>query len=251
MFLFIGVISFMIMAFNEKDKSENLVIQDPTTVQFPSLDGVEISADIYEINENAPVILLCHQARYNKYEYQDIAPKLNEKGFNCIAIDQRSGGELRNHQNITHQNALKNNKPTEYLDAEQDIIAAINYVYKKYQKPIILWGSSYSSTLALYIANENDKIEAVVSFSPGNYFADQKGSLIDKMAIFQKPMFITSSKKEVQGIKNILQKMNLKDNQIHFIPVNDGYHGSKALWEGQKGGDEYWTAINDFFKKFK
>ncbi|MEN8123872.1 MAG: alpha/beta fold hydrolase [Bacteroidota bacterium] len=250
-FLIIAVIGLVIMAFNETENLENPEIQNFKTVQFPSLDGIMISANIYEVSVNEPVILLCHQARYNKYEYEDIAPKLNAKGFNCIAIDQRSGGELRNHQNITHQNAIKKNKPTEYLDAEQDIIAAIDYVYKKYKIPIILWGSSYSSTLALYIANNNEKIAAVVSFSPGNYFADQKGSLIDKMENFKKPMFVTSSKKEVQGVNKLLQKMKLNEKQVQFIPTGSGFHGSKALWDGQKGGEEYWNAMDDFLNKIK
>ncbi len=228
---------------------EKFYQNNPVEVEFPSKDGVLISAHVYEIDKNAPVILLCHQARYNKYEYMDIAPKLNAKGFNCVAIDQRSGGELREHQNMTHNNAVKQNKPTEYFDAEQDIRAAINYVYKKYQRPIILWGSSYSSTLALYIASENEKISAVISFSPGNYFADKKGSLIDKLENFSKPMFVTSSKKEASGITKLLQKMHLNINQTQFIPSGNGYHGSKALWEGQKGGEEYWKAIDAFLEK--
>lgn len=229
-------------------KAQNKV---PQTVEFPSKDGIMISAHIYEVDKDAPVILLCHQARYNKYEYLDIAPKLNAKGFNCVAIDQRSGGKLRGHENITHNNAVKQNKPTEYLDAEQDIQAAVDYVYKKYNRPIILWGSSYSSTLALYIAAENNKIAAVVSFSPGNYFAGKRGSLTDKLKDFSGPMFVTSSKKEAPGITKLLQKMHLNDSQLQFIPSGEGYHGSKALWEGQKGGEEYWNAVSDFLKKIK
>lgn len=221
------------------------------TIEFSSKDGVMISTHIYEISKDAPVILLCHQARYNKYEYMDIAPELNARGFNCVAIDQRSGGELRGHENITHNNAVKQHKPTEYLDAEQDILAAIDYVYKKYQRPVILWGSSYSSTLALYIASENNKISSVISFSPGNYFAGKKGSLTDKLENFSKPMFVTSSKKEAPGITKLLQKMHLNSKQVQFIPSGTGYHGSKALWKGQQGGDEYWKAISAFLEKIK
>ena len=223
----------------------------PQEVSFPSSDGITISAHIYEISPEAPVILLCHQARYNKYEYADIAPKLNAMGFNCVAIDQRSGGKLRNHENITHNNAVAQHKSTEYLDAEQDIQAAIDFVYNKYRRPVILWGSSYSSTLALYNAIDDDKIAAVVAFSPGNYFAGKKGSLIDKLQQLDKPMFVTSSKKEAPGITKLLQKMELSENQVHFIPSGEGYHGSKALWEGQKGGAEYWKAITGFLEKIK
>ncbi len=223
----------------------------PEKVEFPSRDGLLISAIVYEISDDAPVILLCHQARFNKFEYAGIARELNKLGFNCVAIDQRSGGPISNQPNETNLRARKAGKPTSYLDAEQDILAAIDYVANRYQKPSILWGSSYSSTLALYIAASNDKVSAVVSFSPGNYFAKEKGSLIDILPTFKKPMFITSSKEEIKYIDELLRKMDLNDKQIHFKPEGTGYHGSRSLWQGMPGGDEYWKAIKAFLAELK
>lgn len=228
---------------NESDKSSETKIY---TEAFPSLDQLEITAKIYEIDKNAPTILLCHQARFNKFEYEGIAQRLNEKGFNCIAIDQRSGGPIANAINETTVRAVKAGKSIEYLDAEQDMIAAIDFAANKYNKPIILWGSSYSSTLTMYIGPENKNVSAVVAFSPGNYFADKKGSLIDKLAGFEKPMFVTSSKKEAPDIVELLANVKLNKNQIHFTPEGEGHHGSRALWETQNGGEEYWEAIGKF-----
>jgi len=65
-----------------------------TFVEFPSVDGLIISGTIYQIDDTSPSILLCHQAGFNMHEYDEIAPKLNALGFNCIAVDQRSGGIL-------------------------------------------------------------------------------------------------------------------------------------------------------------
>ncbi|NOY50236.1 MAG: hypothetical protein GXO88_06725 [Chlorobi bacterium] len=223
----------------------------PEKVEFPSRDGLLISANVYEISDGAPVILLCHQARFNKFEYAGIARELNKLGFNCIAIDQRSGGPISNQPNETNLRARKAGKPTSYLDAEQDILAAIDYVSDRYEKPLILWGSSYSSTLALYIAASNDKVSAAVSFSPGNYFADKKGSLIDILSTFKKPMFITSSKEEIKYIDELLRKMTLNDKQVHFKPEGKGYHGSRSLWQGMVGGEEYWNAIRSFLEKLR
>ncbi len=224
---------------------------EPVALQFPSLDDLGISALEYKINEESPVILLCHQARFNKAEYAYIAPLLNEKGFNCVAIDQRSGGPIEEAQNETAQRAEEAGKPTEYLDAEQDIVAAIDYVHDKYNQPVILWGSSYSSTLALYHGIENEKVSAVISFSPGNYFAEEKGSLIEMLAGFDKPLFVTSSKEEATELKDLIKEMELAENQVQFEPEGTGYHGSKALWEGQPGGEEYWEAINAFLAGLK
>lgn len=226
-------------------------IETPEKVTFPSLDGLDITAHVYQNGPAFPTILLCHQARYNKYEYDSIAPVLTEMGFNCIATDQRSGGVLFDQPNETFDRATEAGKPTDYLDAEQDIIAAIDYAYDQYQKPIILWGSSYSSTLALYQGLENDKVMATISFSPGNYFADEKGSLIEMLEGYEKPFFVTSSKEEAPGTTALLAKALTGTQQIQFAPDSAGYHGSKALWAGQPGGEEYWTAITAFLEGLK
>ncbi|MTI33585.1 alpha/beta hydrolase [Xanthovirga aplysinae] len=229
--------------------NETETTRDQThTVTFPSLDSLEVTAKVYEIDMHSPVILLCHQARFNKFEYEGIAQKLNQKGFNCIAIDQRSGGPIASKPNETTQRALKANKSTEFIDAEQDIIAAINFAFNKYKRPVILWGSSYSSTLALYIAMENEKVDAVISFSPGNYLSEYKGDLINQLPNLKKPMFITSSKYEAPGIKELISKMTLNKHQVHFTPNGNGHHGSRALWPNQEGEEEYWKAIDHFLE---
>jgi pimeloyl-ACP methyl ester carboxylesterase len=223
----------------------------PTNVDIRSMDGLKINASVYEIGADAPVILLCHQARFNKHEYDGIAEKLNELGFNCIAIDQRSGGPLIEFQNWTNKRALEKDLPVDYLDAEQDIIAAVNYASTTYKKKVILWGSSYSSTLALYVALENDSVSAVISFSPGHYFSPEKGDLIEKLPTLKKPMFVTSSKREEKELSELVAGMEMTDQQIQFVPTSDGYHGSKALWKGQPGGEEYWKAITKFLEELK
>jgi len=234
-----------------KDRSLNTTQNFPEKIQFFSLDSLPITANLYHLNDSAPVIVLCHQARFNKFEYDDIAPKLYKMGFNCLAIDQRSGGPISSFKNETYLRALEKGKPTDYIDAEQDMVAAIDFASKKYHQPVILWGSSYSSTLALYIGSENSNVEAVIAFSPGNYLADKKGSLIEIMKDFDKPFFITSSKPEAEEVKELLAERKLSANQIQFIPEGNGHHGSRALWETQEGAEEYWNALNIFLEKIR
>lgn len=221
-------------------------------VQFHSLDSLLIDANYYAASPKAPSILLCHQARWNKYEYDSIAVVLQQKGYNCLATDQRSGGIMSRDGihpiNATYNRANAAGLPTEYLDAEQDIIAAINYLHQKTQGPIILWGSSYSSTLALYNGLNNDKIAAVISFSPGDYFSAQKGSLIPLIKASTTPFFITSSQKEAEAVQNLVQDKALSKQQVQFIPKADGYHGSRALWASNVGNEEYWIALMSFLE---
>ncbi len=66
---------------------------DNTTIHLKSADGLLITADSYLPHDTntAPLIVLFHQAGSSRGEYSEIAPRLNELGFNCIAVDQRSG----------------------------------------------------------------------------------------------------------------------------------------------------------------
>lgn len=223
----------------------------PEEIQFPSLDELPITAEVYEVDPNAPVIVLCHQARFNKSEYDGIAQKLMELGFNSIAIDQRSGGPIASHPNETTIAATEKDLPTDYLDAEQDIVAAVNYTANRYKGKVILWGSSYSSTLILYVAEKNDNVRAAISFSPGNYFKEEKGSLIDVLAEFEKPLFVTSSSYEATDLSILMNSIGMNDDQMQFIPDGEGHHGSRALWPTQTGADEYWNAIEGFLEGLK
>ncbi|QCW99061.1 hypothetical protein FGM00_02615 [Aggregatimonas sangjinii] len=221
----------------------------PKKVEFETADGLLVNGNLYEIGKDNPVILLCHQAGYNRFEYADIAPKLNEMGYNCLAIDQRSGGNFADKPNITADRAKENGLPTEYIDAQQDIEAAIDFLNKKYEKKVIVWGSSYSSSLALLEGVSNDKVEAIIAFSPGDYFGDAAPSLSSAFAKADKPFLVTSSKAEAAALTSLLGNVSLQENQSQFIPESDGFHGSKALWTGQKGAEEYWKTVLSFLEK--
>lgn len=213
-----------------------------TTITFEAIDGLTVSANFYKNATSSEVIVLCHQARFNKFEYDGIAQRLNTLGYNCLAIDQRSGGPIAKMQNETYNRAVKKGMSTDYLNAIPDIQAAIDYASSLFNKDVILWGSSYSSTLVLWEALDNEKIKAVVAFSPGDYF-DELGSLTDSLSNMKIPMFLTCAEFEADGLDALLSKTTLKSNQVKFIPEKNGHHGSRALWPHQTGGEQYWGAI--------
>lgn len=226
---------------------------DYETVTFKAADGLDIYANKYEIDKTSPVIVLCHQARFNKFEYEGTAQRLNDLGFNCLAIDQRSGGPIANQQNETNNLARDQGLGVDYLDAIPDIKAAVDYAASEYDQDVILWGSSYSSTLALWEALTNDKVKAVVAFSPGDYFPEL-GSLTDSLATLNKPFFITAADFEIEGeggLNSLLSKTTLGENQFAFKPEANGHHGSRALWVNQVGGEQYWDALTEFLNTLK
>ena len=195
---------------------EEIKVEVPEKITFPSGDGLTIHANLYHKSDSAPVMLLCHQARFNKFEYVKSALTFMEMGFNCLAIDQRSGGPIVEAFNETTLEAEKAGKSTEFLDAEQDIVAAINYAANKYKQPVILLGSSYSSSLALFIGATNENVKAVVSFSPGDYFKEDnpKYDLTKLLPSFSKPFWVPSSKEEEPELTKLMSLRKLSENQV-------------------------------------
>lgn len=218
----------------------------PTKVEFPSGDGLPINANLYEVDQKKPVMVLLHQAGYNRIEYADIAPKLNEMGYTCLVVDLRSGGPFAGKPNRTRAKALEKGLTTEMVDAQQDIAAAIQYMNNRYNTGIILWGSSFSSSLALLEGATNPKVKAIIGFSPGDYFGETRPSLSTVFSNIEKPFLVTSSKAEANALKNLIGGRSLLPKQLQFVPKGMGFHGSKALWEGQEGATEYWTVVKDF-----
>ena len=222
------------------------------TINFKADDGITVTADLYmEHESDAPFIILYHQAGYSRGEYREIAPKLNALGFNCMAVDQRSGDQVNGIINQTHKDALAANKPTKYLDALPDIEAA--YLYAKFSvkpKKIILWGSSYSAALMFYMGSEHhNNVSGILSFAPGEYFKVNGKDLKTYAAKITAPVFVTSAKSEYNNWKPIYD--NIKSDKSSFLPESEGKHGSKALWKNNANHMAYWSAVEKFLLKIK
>jgi len=231
------------------------------TIKFQSGDDLEVTADIYlikndenKVDKSKPFIVLCHQAGWSRGEYREIAPKLNKLGFNCMAIDQRSGGRVNDVRNETVARATKAKLGTDFPDAEQDMIAAIKFAKEKYAKgKMVLWGSSYSSALALRIAGEHtDIVDGVMAFAPGEYFkrfgkpADWIETSAKKIKV---PAFITSAKNEFGNWESIFTAIPVQ-TKTKFLPNTAGNHGARALWEKFEDHEDYWKAVEGFLNTF-
>jgi len=227
----------------------NLSAQEITT--FKAEDGVQITADLYLTHpDTVPFIILYHQANWSRGEYQEIAPKLNAMGYNCMALDQRSGGTVNGIPNKTKINAAKAMKGTQYIDAIPDMKAAIMYAKGNFATgKLIIWGSSYSSALVLKLAGDMpDDIDAALAFSPGEYFGrfDMPADYITSSAKkITKPVFITSAKNEKGSWWKIYEAIG-SENKHYFLPETTGNHGSRALWNKFNDSKEYWKAVQEF-----
>ncbi len=83
------------------------------------------------------------------------------------------------------------------IDAQQDIESAIDFLAKKYKSMVILLGSSYSSSLALLEGVSNDKVKAIIAFSPGGYFGNHVPSLTTVFAKIKNLFWLLPPKKRL------------------------------------------------------
>lgn len=221
-----------------------------TSVDFPSSDGIRVRADLYEpVDPSSTLILLFHQAGWSRGEYREIAPKLVAEGYRVLAVDQRSGKGVNRVVNETHKRAKKKKLPANYLDAYIDLVSALTYARESLKAGrVVVWGSSYSASLVLRLAAERaTDVNAVMAFSPGEYFKKAKGqSYVEEFAKqVSQPLFITSSKAERKQVEPLFDAAPA-EKKVLFTPASMGQHGSRALWTKSPDNDVYWAAVKGF-----
>jgi alpha-beta hydrolase superfamily lysophospholipase len=222
----------------------------PLNTTLKTSDGVTVFALEYKAVDPRAVILLFHQAGSNKGEYSTIAPRLVHEGFTVLAIDQRSGGSLFGQHNDT---VKKLGKSSTYLETMPDLEAALAWGSQQ-KLPVLVWGSSYSSSLVFLLASKHqEKITAVLAFSPGEYLG-QEGMVQQAAAKVTQPIFVTSSIdiKEIDAAKKIIDA-SPSISKVQFVPKIAGVHGSSTLRDekNSKGKDENWQAVLAFLKSLK
>lgn len=223
-----------------------LSLANSAEVSYKAADGVTVYADyVAAQGQSRGLIALFHQANGSRLEYEKIAPKLNQLGFETLAVDQRSGGSQFGGTNKTAAQV----KPGDYLSALPDLEASVSYAKNTLKaKRILIWGSSYSSALVFLVAAKNKDVNAVLSFSPDEYLA-QKGAVAKAAKQVLVPVFITSSSSEVAAAKQVFTAVG-SANKTQFIPQGIGLHGSSVL-SNPLTGREYWVAVEKFLTRFK
>jgi dienelactone hydrolase len=225
-------------------------VAEPVTLT--AADKVKVFATYYgDADKAKPVILLFHQAGSNSGEYATIAPRLNALGFNALALDQRSGGTAWGRDNQTSK-ALRGNIGFE--QALPDLEAALDWARSDGRTgKIVVWGSSYSASLAFLLAAKHpDRIAGLLAFSPGEYFGrrDIVRQAAMKVAV---PIFVTSASEagEIAEAKAIIDAAPAKV-KVQYRPKT-GIHGSSTLRADRNpyGAAENWQAVEQFLAGLK
>ena len=208
-------------------------------------DGVTIHGSFYKAANPKALILLFHQAGSSKDEYATIAPRLVEAGYSALAIDQRVGDGLFG----KNETAAALGRDADYLEARPDLQAALDWAQTQ-KLPIILWGSSYSSSLIFPLAADHPNgIVALLSFSPGEYFDSDKQMIRRAAAKVNVPVFIASasSKEETDEADPVMAALPKSARNVRFVPEH-GVHGSSTLIESRnpEGAEANWRAVLSF-----
>jgi dienelactone hydrolase len=213
-------------------------------VNFPAADGGTVFAELYktEANKDAPIILLFHQAGSNSGEYATIAPKLVDEGFNCLAVNQRSGGNMWGKDNKTAQ---QYSGKQGYEAAYADMQGALSWAKSQGYSKIIAWGSSYSASLVLRLAGEAQGVSEAIAFSPGEYF-DTPGIVAGWAKKVKCPTFISCAPSEVSKTEPIFDAVGTEEKA--FNTPEPSVHGSSALRDDKNpsGAKKVWDAVLDF-----
>jgi len=217
-------------------------------VTYKASDGLQVTADLYLGKPNSPFIILLHQAGYSRGEYAEIAPKLINLGYSCLAVDLRSGNEVNFIVNETAARASEKKFTVNYLDALPDILASIDYARALVQKPVVLFGSSYSASLALIVASESVKVSGVIACSPGEYFGDST-YVKQRINLPKKPVFVCGSKREIPSIKLLVANIPQKNIVIADPGRYSGTHGASSFWSTKPESSEMWLALTLFFSR--
>lgn len=212
-------------------------------VTLRAADGVTVFAD-HEGGgmPGRPIILLFHQAEGSGAEYDAIAPRLVALGYETLAVDQRSGGSAFGRPNRTVQHA---GRSTGYLEALPDLGAAVEWAAARHPSAIVAWGSSYSASLVLLLAERESRVSAIVSFSPGEYFPDQ-GMVRRAASRVTVPVLLSSASApgEIAQAADLYAVLPGKA-KVQLRP-RQAAHGSIAL--AGPGSAELWRGVESFLR---
>lgn len=148
-------------------------------VKLITSDGIEISGEFWPAEANAPAGIILHMMPATKDSWKDFSRKLNNEGFQCLAIDLRGHGE-----SAGGPDGSRDFTDEQHQQSARDVEAAAKFFVSKGipADKIFLAGASIGANLALQCQSEHPEIKASILLSPGlNYKGIETESAAKKL----------------------------------------------------------------------
>lgn len=202
---------------------------------------------------DVPFLILLHESRSSRGEYQPILPRLHELGYATLNVDLSAGLECREVKNVTARKAAELGRTPTFLDSERDIADAVLWARaNRAHGKLVLVGSGYSAALALRHAAEHpDLVDGVVAFSPSEVFAPlgKPATWVqDGARTLEIPVWISSARAEEKDWRPIFEAIQ-SQKKASFLPEGAGLHGARALWPENPGSELYRAALEAFLQE--
>ncbi len=248
----------MISCKNEGNKPKDNANDVKSEISFYTTDDIKIYGDLYEIDKEHTTLLLFHQGGSNAVgEYSPIIPRLIEKGFNVLAIDQRMGGQAYGGCNRTLANIPSNHigDGYGYCDAYNNLESALDFVIESgFIGKKILWGSSYSASLSILLANKRQgDVNGVLAFSPASG-GPMKECLPDEyFETLKIPLLLLRPANELENESSRVQFELAKRFDHKTYIAKNGIHGSSMLVKERVGSDikDNWNVVLSFLGRIE
>ncbi len=244
--VFLFVLIFVLNGYSHISKAQ---IIRKATVDFYSSDSLLITADHYLSRAEDPYIIFLHQENSSRGEYDSIAERFVKMRYNCLAVDLRVGDNYGYVNNRTAPRARKM-KLSSRQGVEKDIRAAISYIDEMSDDKVILLGSSLSATLALKVASEDERVKAVMAFSPGEYLrpGNPLKKILKNLTI---PVYITCNPVEYPYLLKSADGIEEGTLTLFEPPANTTERASGMLRKSNPSYDEYWFSVLIFIKSLQ
>jgi len=159
-------------------------------VVITTADGVRIVGDYYASQSERGVLLL-HMMPATRASWREFALRLQERGYQVLAIDLRGHGESDGgpdgYQDFTdaqHQASI------------HDVEAGVSFLQSKgvSKENLVLIGASIGANLALWYMSDHTDIRQAVLLSAGlNYRSVETLPIVSKLKTGQRVFFATST----------------------------------------------------------
>jgi uncharacterized protein len=118
-------------------------------ISFES-EGLKLTGHFYFRGRKAPTLILLHGMCYYSVEYEELAPMLVEKGFNCLVFDFRCHGDSEGKRGDWRLKGFV-----------ADVISALDFLENEVDGPIGAFGNSLGGVVAVYAAAQDSRIKAL------------------------------------------------------------------------------------------